>query len=304
VARAVDRVTRPFRPTVAYAIDGVGCVLSALDGFTDFTTVDPVAFESGFEVGETRVGPLPGSAAEPVSWGATGFWSPASLMGITNGAATAGLVSLAPNDLSNGALPGPFSGSSSMWFGEAATGNYAGPLADASAGGTSAAAQQGRATSPYFSIPNLSNQVVLSFRSWFEIESVNPSSYDQMRVFVEDSVSGASTMLLLLNPPSDPGGSASLPYTSGGFNSAPVWAPFLLDMSLFAGKNVRLVFDFGTRDPLYNGFRGWLVDEVKVAALTPTPIAGPGFAAPARFTPSQARSLSAAPVPGARVWRP
>lgn len=308
LARAVDMATRPFRPTIAYAIDGVGCTIAGIDGFTDFTTVDPVAFESGFEVGETRAGVLPGST-EPVTWGTSGLWNASTFAGIVNGAVAANIVSLAPGDLSNGALPGPFAGSYSMWFGDPGTGNYAGSLANSypGSGGTSVAPQQGQATSPYFSIPNLSNQVVLSFNTWFEIESVNPRYFDQMRVIVQDSVSGDTTTLYILNPASDPTVPefrAKLPYTTGGFNSPPVWAPITFDMSLFAGKNVRLRFDFGTGDVLYNGFRGWIVDNVQVKALTPTAITGPSFVAPTRLSPSFSQSMSTDEPPPVRVWKP
>ena len=36
------------------------------------------------------------------------------------------------------------------------------------------------------------------------------------------------------------------------------------DVTAFRGKTVRLFFTFDTRDVLFNGFRGWLIDNVSV----------------------------------------
>ncbi len=56
----------------------------------------------------------------------------------------------------------------------------------------------------------------------------------------------------------------SIPYTSGGFNQAPVWIYHNIDISQYVGQKVHIQFDFQTLDSLYNGFRGWFIDDVKV----------------------------------------
>src|SRR5690606_37458134 len=77
----------------------------------------------------------------------------------------------------------------------------------------------------------------------------------------------ASPVLLgRLNPFQDPELSDRdmIPFTSGGFNRPPVWRPVQFDLSAYRGQTVRLLFRFSTEDPYYNGFRGWLIDDVRV----------------------------------------
>jgi hypothetical protein len=265
--RFASAITKPFRPTVAYAIDGVG---ADFFNFSRATTVFPIASESGFEEGEA-------------SWD-TGenFWNVNSLSGISNKwyAGATRLVDLASGDESGGALPGALSPSHSLWFGETAAGSYMGepptitpecenpdgcaPQPILQDGGTSAQPHSGFAASPYFGVPNTINDVTLTFRSWWEIESVNPSGFDVMQVSVERSGFEGVIPLTRLNPTSDPGGSARIPYTSGGFNTAPTTNTYSVDLNAYRGQTVRLRFSFDTRDQLYNGFRGWIVDDVVV----------------------------------------
>jgi hypothetical protein len=74
------------------------------------------------------------------------------------------------------------------------------------------------------------------------------------------------TSLGRLNPYSDPilDNREAIPYTSGGFNIAPVWKFEQFDLSPFIGQSIRLRFEFRTIDYLYNGFRGWFIDNIKV----------------------------------------
>jgi hypothetical protein len=70
-----------------------------------------------------------------------------------------------------------------------------------------------------------------------------------------------------------------IPFTSGGFNAPPVWRTAYADLSAFAGVNIRLVFTFDTVDGLYNGFRGWLIDDV-VVSDEPVPAGAPAPVSP------------------------
>ena len=79
--------------------------------------------------------------------------------------------------------------------------------------------------------------------------------------------------LARLNPLSDPVAEldrASIPFSNSGFNSAPLWLTqegiTLIDTegSSVAGKTIKIKFTFETVDGLYNGFRGWMVDNVNI----------------------------------------
>ncbi len=203
--RFASAVTRPFRPSIAYAADGMG---ADIFDFSRATVVDPVAFGTGFEVGDPEFTTTEGA-----------FWHRSTLTGIVNGLAVGegSLVDLAEGDQSGGALPGPLGGSYSLWYGEAGTGNYRGaPYAGAGSiqGGRSAAPNSGSASSPFFAVPNTMNTTSLSFKTWFEIESVNagPTSgegvifdpFDIMDVTVDVQEGASGIQLDRLNPDVNP----------------------------------------------------------------------------------------------------
>jgi hypothetical protein len=240
---------------------------------------------------------------EATDWPAlTGYWHRSTLASPTSGpftnvAFTLALVNAGKRDYSAGALPTPAAGTRALWFGSDAHGNYAGPLADGETGGTSFGRNSGTATSPAFLVP-ASGDVTLTFRSWFEIESVNPSRWDLMRVLIREVGSGSFAELAKLNPPGDPEGSSLTPFTSGGFDMPPVWTLESAGLNAYRGRRVEVVFSFDTVDPLYNGFRGWVVDDVtvrSVAGLTTSTIAVP-LRATLNVVPTDA--------PPPRTWRP
>lgn len=223
-----------------------------------FSTTGVTLFAETFETG--------------ADWpGLTGYWHRSTLVGTTNVAVAAGLVSLGTGDDSRGALPSPGAGAQSLWFGADAYGNYAGELTSTGAlgglsnmgdlGGTSTDVRSGLATSPEFIVPTTGGSPQVTFRSWFEIESVNPRRFDLMTLSVRDA--DGVTEVLRLNPGTDPsGGRPNLPFTSGGFNASPVWTTETADLSAYKGRRIQLVFAFNTGDVLYNAFRGWIVDDV------------------------------------------
>jgi hypothetical protein len=262
LARVVDGITSPFTPKLAFAPDGVG---ADAFGLTRHTTIDPVAYETSFEAG---IG----------DWTTTGLWHASSLTKLSDAGARTAIVNsafptyvaLGAGDASSGALPAAFHGSNALWYGQDLTGNYSGGLAaeqPVNSGGTSIVSNAGRASSPPFVVPNTVNSVWFTFQSWFEIESQNPATYDLLDVQVENMAApGAYALLTRLNPAADPTTSprGNLPFTSGGFNVAPVWRLQALDLSAYQGKTIRLHFNFSTRDTRYNGFRGWIVDDLRV----------------------------------------
>lgn len=203
-------------------------------------------------------------------WTATGFWNRSTLVGLNNKAYPT-YVALAPDDQSGGALPAPRTGSFSFWYGQPAAGNFIGPQVSDDgplSGGTSTTANEGLLTSPSIVIPAGASAASLQFDTWFEIESVNPnaSGFDLMQVIVQDVGLGTFTTLARLNPFVDPTlpDRDAIPFTSAGFNLAPVWRSFSVNLDAYRGRTVRVQFNFSTEDALFNGFRGWIIDNVRV----------------------------------------
>ena len=262
IKRLGSFAARLISPTPLYAghsgLGGLTCC------FSDFTAVDP-EFTDGFE---TESG-----------WTGTGFWNRSTLRhqdGIRFvNTAWPTFVSGANGDETPDTLPTPFTGSFAFWYGQEASGNYLGTQITndvPGSGGTSTEPNSGVLTSPLIPMPSDEGQtVMLAFDTWFEIESVDPNAFDIMRVSVQDAATSAVTDLGVLNPSFDPNGPPATPFTSGGFDTAPIWKEITKDVSAFRGKTVRLLFTFDTRDQSYNGFRGWLLDNVRITQPAPVP---------------------------------
>ena len=236
-------------------------VLTNVDFFLSPWSQDTVYFSDGFE----------GS----IAWTMDGFWNHNTLQGITNSAYPT-YVCLAPNDTSEGALPNPSEGQYAVWYGRSEDGNFLGTQnsSDTSeSGGTSTVPNEGTLLSPAFLIPAGSPSAGLTYDTWFEIESVNPNAngFDIMSVAVRDLTTGNTVELGRLNPVVDPTlpNRRPIPFTSGGFNVAPEWRTAEADLSAFIGHTIRLEFHFSTVDNLYNGFRGWIIDNIRVAPNAP-----------------------------------
>lgn len=224
------------------------------------TGVD-VFFEDGFEEG--------------LGWDASGFWNRSTGEGIVNEAHPT-YVSLAPDDDSEGSLPTASEGSHYAWYGDPSAGNFLGDQQSSDAeksGGTSVGPNSGQLTSPSLVIPEGASAASLEFETWFEIESVNPNDegFDLMIVAVEDLSTGDLTQIARLNPEVDPEleDRTHIPFTSGGFNRRPVHRTVSLDLADYIGSEIRIVYLFDTVDNLYNGFRGWIVDDVQVREEDP-----------------------------------
>lgn len=242
----------PYAATATYTATSLYNAASASASFA-------VEFADGFEAA--------------LAWTTGGLWNRSTLK--TGGGAPIvnvalpDYVSAPPGEFPGGLLPSPATGTYAAWFGAPADGNYlpgvGGPLGG---GGTSATAISGTVVSSAISVTsNPTQTVTLAFDTWWEIESVNPSAFDIMTIAIEDVSAATVTALGSLNPATDPTAPtnrAKLPYTSGGFNAPPVWMPVSVNLDDYRGKTIRVRFSFDTRDPLYNGFRGWVVDNVRV----------------------------------------
>lgn len=207
-------------------------------------------------------------------WHMTGFWHVQQNADIYNSAYPT-YVKLAPNDNSQGRIPNAVNGNKMLWYGEAATGNFMGPQSEYDyelSGGTGTTSNSGYVLSPEIDLTSLT-QASFNFRSWFEIESVNPNMYgfDLMEVIIV-AENGDEDLLARLNPYTDPilSDRAALPFTSGGFNQAPVWKFEEFDLINYVGSKIRIKFQFDTRDALYNGFRGWFIDGLRVLDRAPS----------------------------------
>ncbi|MDQ2665926.1 MAG: carboxypeptidase regulatory-like domain-containing protein [Gemmatimonadota bacterium] len=236
-----------------------------------------------------------------LAWTVTGFWNRTTGSGIKNTAYPA-FVGLAPGDASAGALPAASEGSFYLWYGQASTGNFIGTQLSGDtqgSGGTSTTSNSGTATSPSFTISANAPVVSLDFDTWFEIESVNPNAtgYDLMIVRVIDVSTNTTIELTRLNPFVDPTVSPRdvIPFSSGGFDRAPQYRPVSLDLSAYKGKQIKLEFFFDTVDGNYNGFRGWIVDNVRVTDQTALGLSSPlanRAAAPLTTSPAAAAAGS------------
>jgi uncharacterized protein YjdB len=214
-----------------------------------------------------------------LAWTASGFWNRTTGEGIRN-LALPTYVDLAPDDPSQGFLPAAPQGTRYMWYGQPETGNFMGeqdPFDEPGSGGTSLDPNRGTLISPAFNIPGDAGRATLTFTTWFEIESVNPNleGFDLMVVSVVDVDEGTVVEVARLNPLIDPEGSsrATKPFTSGGYNRVPVFRPFSVDLDAFRERTIRLRFEFDTVDERYNGFRGWIIDDVVVSDVGAPPAA-------------------------------
>jgi hypothetical protein len=194
------------------------------------------------------------------------------------------LVQLAPGD--NGHLPSAFAGTHAAWFGEPSTGTFCGSdfkefigdeenLFASLDGCMSSAVEEGSLISPPFSLVGASN-AIMHFFSWWEIESVNADTFDVMSVEFSADNGVTWTSAGLLNPANNPAGAHYQPYSNTGLQSTPAWKEYLVDLTPAIGNpQVKVRFNFNTKDTLYNGFRGWLIDGVRVT--TPFDVPNPAI---------------------------
>ncbi|MBI0394590.1 carboxypeptidase-like regulatory domain-containing protein [Acinetobacter bereziniae] len=184
-------------------------------------------------------------------------------------------VLLAPNDSSQGTVPNPPQGIQAYWFGDIQQGNFIGKQKQTDKlldGGTSVSQNDAQLTSPSIDLSKVSKPISLNFKTWWEIESVNPNNkgFDLMDIQVSTDGGKNYKTIARLNPLSDPVVDLETkiprPFTNFGFNNAPAVSqqePISLDE--FAGQaNVKLRFQFSTEDGLYNGFRGWMIDDIQI----------------------------------------
>ena len=179
----------------------------------------------------------------------------------------------------SGSLPTAHGGSNAAWFGDTTSGTFCGAdwaefNVDASKNGcTSREAFSGTLTSPSFSLADQTS-ATLHFFSWWEIEGVEADGFDTMAVQYSTDGGEDWSQPVTLNPSSSSGGQADQSYSNNGLEVSPTWHEYFVDLSQAAGQpDVRVRFLFDTGDTQYNGFRGWLIDDISVNA--PADVAAP-----------------------------
>jgi hypothetical protein len=204
-------------------------------------------------------------------WTKTGFWhisfKPQHIE-VLNPAINPTLVQLPDS----GFLPSAYSGNNVFWYGEDSTGTYIGSdytqvMQSPLGGGTSVQSNSGSVITPPMNLVGQKN-ALLSFWTWWEIEAVNTNSFDLMHV--EASTDSGITWNPIgrgvINPVNNPNGDDWKAYSSGGLGKRGKWIQAFFDLTPYAGKVVMVRFRFDTGDELYNGFRGWLIDNISVTA--------------------------------------
>jgi hypothetical protein len=210
-------------------------------------------------------------------WTTTGFWhiqDHPETISVKSPDINPNLVTLPDS----GQLPAAYSGTHAAWFGEASTGTYCGSdfntiTQGPKEGCTSTQPYSGELTSPTFSLAGATSAEV-QFQAWWEIESVNADRFDLMTV--EYSIDGGVSWQQAgkLNPVNNPAGKDDQDYTANGIEKPAQWNQDIVDISSAAGQsNVQIRFKFDTVDNFYQGFRGWLVDNVAVSTpfVSPNP---------------------------------
>lgn len=173
-----------------------------------------------------------------------------------------------------GFLPLAHSGSHALWYGEAATGTFIGAdfdtLQSSHSGGTSTVPNTGWAITPEIDMAS-ATEANLSFWTWWEIEGVDVPWFDVMHV--EASTDGGINWLPVgsgvLNPLDDVNANDHVGYSSGGVGEPGIWVHHAFLLNEFTGGSCWLRFRFDTVDQLYNGFRGWMIDDISVTGAAP-----------------------------------
>lgn len=199
-------------------------------------------------------------------WAATGLWNRVDNTTLTKNTLVPDYITLASGD--DGSLPQAKSGSHTFWFGKSDTGSYINqqlPTDTLLSGGTSVFPHlKGDLVSPSISLIGFST-VTLSFWSWWEVEGRNPKLFDKMEVKISIDNGSTWTTLLTLNPDFSRPEEIDKPYSSAGYFTKPVWVKNVIDLTPYAGKNIRLCFSFDQGDLQSNGFRGWFIDDVTIS---------------------------------------
>lgn len=166
-----------------------------------------------------------------------------------------------------GNLPAAYSGTGVWWYGSSADGSFLGDWTMATQteknGGLSDEANAGALISEPIDL-SAAEAATLTFWNWWEIEGVDVDRYDLMEVAVSTDSGETWYTVVNMNPLNDVDGESWKPYSSGGLGLVGQWIHTQADLSAYIGNTIQLKFYFDTVDEKYNGFRGWLIDDVQI----------------------------------------
>ncbi|NUN15853.1 MAG: thrombospondin type 3 repeat-containing protein [Myxococcales bacterium] len=212
-----------------------------------------------------KIGCFSDDFEDKLGWQATGLWhyikEPQKIENAYGCPTCSGAVAL----IGDWKLPACQSNDWCMWYGLDSNGSFCSNPSTTSAGsGCNGSSNSGTLTSPPIELDDY-DKITLTFWTWWEIESVNPHAYDILTIHVSSN-NGPFVQHYKLNPASDPVGidKAKKPFTNVGYNTSPEWQPMSIDLTTYKNKNIKLQFKFSTQDGLFNGFRGWLIDNLVV----------------------------------------
>ncbi|MFH1676158.1 MAG: carboxypeptidase-like regulatory domain-containing protein [bacterium] len=160
-----------------------------------------------------------------------------------------------------GGLPYPTDGTYMLWYGIEADGNFLGswdPSQSPWSGGLSDFDHAGTATSPPIDL-NGYTSARLEFDMSYDIESVQPAEFEEMRVWVNGNIIKFMNGFMEPGPP-------HFTITQKGYNRTMIWCHYVFDISAYVDTAATIAFTFSTDDNLYNGCRGQVIDNIKVYA--------------------------------------
>ncbi|EKD76713.1 MAG: Chitinase [uncultured bacterium] len=199
------------------------------------------------------------------NWEHTGLWH---LQANPDDIAISGDINPALVSLPDyGYLPSAYLGDYVWWYGNADDGTFLGDWTLANQveknGGWSDAINYGDLISEDIDLTT-SDAANLTFWSWWEIEGVDVDRYDLMDVYVTTDAGLTWDKVVGMNPINDVDGEAFKSYSSGGLGEIGQWIHTQADLLPYVGSTIKLKFSFETVDEKYNGFRGWLIDDVRI----------------------------------------
>jgi hypothetical protein len=127
----------------------------------------------------------------------------------------------------------------------------------------------GTLTSPQFSTGSIDSPV--TFRAWFEIESINPDFVDEIVVEWSDD-GGPWTEFGRLVPPGAPTGRADQPLSNRGLGVTPTFQLYNLTLPPGDTSGIQIRFRFDTLDTSFQGFRGVGIDRIEVVESNDLPV--------------------------------
>ncbi len=174
-------------------------------------------------------------------------------------------------DPSPASLPSARSGRNCWWYGNPENGTFIGEPFDhfsgLHSGGESYEDHGGYLTSPLFETSALSS-ITFSFWTWWEVECIDINQFDMMIIQASSDAGATWETLNWLNPPFSrlPGWDEWEGYSSGGWLEPGIWIrwTYFLEPE-WTGHDIMVRFEFDTRDMLYNGFRGWMIDDFYIS---------------------------------------